>query len=65
MSQRMEQVERSASIIVAKDRNGKRKGRAGDRRAVAKLWARRVFRRLGKRLLDDAPTRYPFAGYEA
>lgn len=64
MSQRSEQAERIGSPAVATDHNGNRKGRAGDRHARAKLWARRAFRRLGRRLLDDAPTRYVFRGYE-
>lgn len=64
MSAKIEQVEALASIAVAKDRNGKRKGRAGDSHAFVKRSARRAFRRLGKRLLDDAPERYPFKGYE-
>lgn len=64
MSQRIEQVEALASIAVAKDRNGKRKGRAGDWHSYVKRMARRILRRAGKRDLDDAPTRYVFRGYE-
>lgn len=64
MATKIEQAEKLGSPAVATDRNGNRKGRAGDGHAFVKRSARRAFRRLGKRLLDDAPERYPFKGYE-
>lgn len=65
MSLRAEQTEWHGSPAAdGLSHNGERRGRAGNYHSWVKKNHRRFMRRLGKRLLEDAPRKNIYHGYE-